>query len=65
MLLVLYVKIKIHRVCVCVCARTLVTQSCLTLCKPMDYSLQDCSLHGILQARIMNWVAMASSRGSS
>ena len=37
-----------------------VAQSCLTLCDPMDYSV-----HGILQARILEWVATPSSRGSS
>ena len=37
-----------------------VTQSCLTLCDPMDYIV-----HGTLQARILEWVAMPSSRGSS
>ena len=40
-------------------------QSCLTLCGPMDCSLPDSSIHGILQARILEWVAMPSSRGSS
>ena len=44
----------------------LVVQSCPTpLCDPMDYSLPGPSVHGILQARILEWVAMASSRGSS
>ena len=38
-------------------------QSCLTLCNPMDYSPPDSSVHGILQARILQWVAMPSSRG--
>ena len=37
-----------------------VTQSCPTLCDPMDYKV-----HGILQARILEWVAFPSSRGSS
>ena len=41
-----------------------VTQSCLTLGNPMDYSLPDSSSHGILQARILEWVAIPSSRGS-
>ena len=36
-----------------------------TLCDPMDYSLPGSSVHGILQARILEWVAMPSSRGSS
>ena len=37
-----------------------VTQSCLTLCDPMDYTV-----HGILQARTLKWVAFPFSRGSS
>ena len=41
-----------------------VTQSCLTLCDPMDYSLPGSSLHGILQARVLEWVAISFSRGS-
>ena len=48
---------------VCVCAKLL--QSCLTLCDPMDYSLPGFSVLGILQARILEWVAMPCSRGSS
>ena len=40
-------------------------QSCPTLCNPMDYSLPGSSVHRILQARILEWVAMLSSRGSS
>ena len=36
-----------------------------TLCDPMDCSLPGSSVHGILQARIFEWVAMPSSRGSS
>ena len=43
----------------------LVTKSCLTLCDPMDYSPPGSSVHGILQARILVWVAMPFSRGSS
>ena len=45
--------------------KLLVTQLCLTLCDPMDCSLQGCSVHGISQARILEWVAILSSRGSS
>ena len=41
------------------------TQSCPTLCDPMDYSLPGSSVHGILQARILEWVAISFSRGSS
>ena len=43
----------------------LVTQSCLTLCNPMDCIPPVSSVHGILQAKILEWVAMLSSRGSS
>ena len=42
-----------------------VTESYLTLCDPMDCSPPGSSVHGILQARILEWVAMSSSRGSS
>ena len=38
---------------------------CLTFCDPTDSSLPDSSVHGILQARILDWVAMPFSRGSS
>ena len=40
------------------------TQSCLTLHDPMDCSPPGSSVHGILQARILEWVAMLSSGGS-
>ena len=40
-------------------------QSYLPLCDPMDYSLPGFSVHGILQVRILEWVAMPSTRGSS
>ena len=42
-----------------------VTQSCPTLWDPMDRSPPGSSVHGILQARILEWVAMPSSRASS
>ena len=38
---------------------------CLTLCNPMDHSPPHFSVHGILQARILEWGAMPSSMGSS
>ena len=44
-----YVKVKV-----------LVTQSCLTLCNPMDCSLPGSSVHGILQAGILEWVPYCS-----
>ena len=43
----------------------LVSQSCLTLCDPLVCSLPGSSLHGILQTRILQWVAIPFSRGSS
>ena len=43
----------------------LVAQSCPTLCDPMDCSPPGSSVHGILQARILEWVAFPFSRGSS
>ena len=46
----------------CCCS---VAQSYLTLCDPLDCSPQGPSVHGILQARILEWVAIFSSRGSS
>ena len=42
-----------------------VAQSCLTLRDPMDCSLPGSSIHGSLQARILEWVATSFSRGSS
>ena len=41
-----------------------VAQSCPTLCDPTDYSLLGSSVHGILQAGILEWVAISFSRGS-
>ena len=51
--------------CVHACVRAESLQSCLTLHDPMDYSPSGSSVHGILQARILEWVAVPSSRGSS
>ena len=45
------------------CAKSL--QSCLSLCDPMDCSLPGSPVQDISQARILEWVAMPSSRGSS
>ena len=45
--------------------RAKLLQSCCTLCHPMDCSPPGSSAHGILQARILEWVAISSSRGSS
>ena len=46
-------------------AELLVTQSCLTLCNPMDRRPPGSSVHGILQARILEWVTIPFSRASS
>ena len=43
----------------------LAAQSCLILCDPMDCSPPGSSIHGILQARILEWIAMPCFRGSS
>ena len=43
----------------------LVTQLCLTLCDPMDCSPPGSCVHGILQARILEWIVISFSRGSS
>ena len=42
-----------------------VTQSCLTLCDPMDSSLPGSSIHGIFQARVLEWVVISFSKRSS
>ena len=42
-----------------------VAQSCPTLCYPMGCSLPGSSVHGIFQARVLEWVAISFSRGSS
>ena len=52
------------RVCVCVHVCS-VALSSLNPCDPMDYSLPDSSVHLIFQARILEWVAISYSRGSS
>ena len=55
--------------CVCVCiymkVKMLVVQSYPNLCNPMDCSLPGSSVLGILQARILEWVAISYSRGPS
>ena len=47
------------------CVHAQLLQSCPTLCDPMDRSPPGSSVHGILQARILEWIAISSSRGSS
>ena len=53
-----------HGVHACVYACSVI-QSCLTLCNPMDHSLPGSSVYGILKARILEWVAIFYSKGSS
>ena len=48
-------------ICVCVC----VAQSCQTLCNPMNCSSPGSSVHGILQARTLEWITLPFSRGCS
>ena len=45
--------------------KVLVTQLCPTLCDPVDCSPPDSSVHGILQTRLLEWVTIPFSRGSS
>ena len=45
--------------CMCV----LVTQSCLSLCDPMDYSLPGSSVHGHFQARMLEWISHSLLQG--
>ena len=51
--------------CACTCRHALSLQLCLTLCDSMDHSPPGSSVHRIFLARILEWVAMPSSRGSS
>ena len=53
--------IKMHA-CLCACS---VAQSCLTLCHRMDCSPSGSSVHRIFQTRILEWVAISFSKGSS
>ena len=50
--------------CLC-CVRAKALQSCPTLCNPLDCSPRGSPICGILQARLVEWVAFSSSRGSS
>ena len=42
-----------------------VTQLCRTLCDPVDGSLPGSSVHGIFKVRVLDWVAISFSKGSS
>ena len=58
-----YDKSCLNKQFVCVCGKLL--QLCLTLCDPMGCNMPGFPVYRILQARILEWVAMPSSRGSS
>ena len=61
-----YIKINMHKKSIFVIYWVnKVTQLCLTLCDPMEGSRSGSSVHGILQARILEWVAISFSRRSS
>ena len=55
--------LRVHKVTACMHAKSL--QLCQTLCEPINCSRPDSSVPGILQERILGWVAMPSSRKSS
>ena len=54
-------QVKIHPLCI---PKVLVSQLCLTLCDPMDCSLPGSLVHGIVQARILEWGAIPFSTSS-
>ena len=56
---------KLETTLMVVKVQVIVSQLCLTLCHPMDCSLPGSSVHGILQARILEWDAISFSRASS
>ena len=62
---ILYLITDVHTDIIYGNVKVLVAQSCPTLCSLMDCSPQGSSVHGILQARILEWVAIPFSRGSS
>ena len=49
----------------CACMHAKLLQACLTLCDPMDCSPPGSSVHGIVQARILEWVTMPPSERSA
>ena len=57
-----YASLAVYGPFVCVCS---VAQLCLTHCGPMGCRLSGSSVHGLFQARILEWVAISYSRGSS
>ena len=60
-----YIKMKIFNWKIFKYAFSEVAQSCLTLCDPRDCNMPGSFIHGILQVRILEWVAISFSRRSS
>ena len=58
------IEISIQKTTMKSCVHAKLLQSCPNLCSPMDHSLPDSSVHGIIQERILEWVAILASRGS-
>ena len=61
----MYISINQQLCIICTCMHAQLLQLGQTLCNPMHCSLSGFSVHGFLQTRILEWVAMPSSRGSS
>ena len=61
----MYILCKWASLVALVVVKVIVIQSCLTLCHPMGWSPSGSSVHGILQARILEWLAIPFFRGSS
>ena len=64
-LITTFIYLFLHNILSLKWSETLVSQSCPTLCNPMDYSPPGSSVNEILQARIQEWVAISFSRVSS
>ena len=62
LVLALSLSLLVYYLCMCSCS---VAQVCPTLCNPMACSQSGSSVQGIFQARVLEWVAISSSRGSS
>ena len=60
-----FIPLKYHTILIIVKVKMLVAQSCLSLCDPMNCSLSGSSVYAILQAKILEWIAIPFSRGSS
>ena len=65
MMMMMMMMTMMMMMCVCMCVCVLAAQLCLTLFEPMNCSLPGSSVHGILQARTLEWIAIPFFRGSS